>query len=407
MSAPDPSRNRTGSVPPLAGFTVAVTAARRAEELGALLERRGAEVLQAPALRIIPLADDVQLRAATKEVLTQPPDIAVATTGIGFRGWIEAADGWGEGEALRAALATGELLARGPKACGAIRAAGLREAWSPESESSSEVLERLLARDDLAGRRIAVQLHGEPLKDFIEALRQAGADVVPVPVYRWTGPADPAPLDRLIEAVLNGTVDALTFTSALATAGLYARAEENGRGEALTRALRERTQVACVGPVTAAPLLARDIPAFWPDRFRIGALVRGLCDSLPAAAPTLPAAGHTLQVRGTAAVLDGELRPVSPGPMAVLRALARRPGQVLSTADLLPALPGGGKDEHAVESAVGRLRTALGAAAVVQTVVKRGYRIALDPAAACEPAGGRTGEPGRMGETAETGEASA
>lgn len=105
MSAPDPSRNRTGSVPPLAGFTVAVTAARRAEELGALLERRGAEVVHAPALRIIPLADDVELRDATKELVARPPDVAVATTGIGFRGWMEAADGWGEGEALRGALA--------------------------------------------------------------------------------------------------------------------------------------------------------------------------------------------------------------------------------------------------------------------------------------------------------------
>jgi succinate dehydrogenase / fumarate reductase flavoprotein subunit len=46
------------SVPPLAGFTVGVTAARRAEELGVLLERRGAAVLHAPALRIVPLPDD-------------------------------------------------------------------------------------------------------------------------------------------------------------------------------------------------------------------------------------------------------------------------------------------------------------------------------------------------------------
>ena len=40
---------------PMAGFTVGVTAARRADELGALLQRRGAAVLHAPALRIVPL----------------------------------------------------------------------------------------------------------------------------------------------------------------------------------------------------------------------------------------------------------------------------------------------------------------------------------------------------------------
>ncbi|MFE9337451.1 uroporphyrinogen-III synthase [Streptomyces sp. NPDC007063] len=387
VSAPRPSRSRTGSVPPLAGFTVAVTAARRAEELGVLLERRGAEVVHAPALRIVPLADDEELRDATKELVARPPHVTVATTGIGFRGWMEAADGWGEGEALRAALARSEVLARGPKACGALRAAGLREAWSPVSESSSEVLERLLARRDLAGLRIAVQLHGEPLRDFLDALRGAGAEVVPVPVYRWTGPLDPGPLDRLIDAVLAGGVDALTFTSALAAAGLYARAAERGARavDDLTRVLRSRTQVACVGPVTAAPLLARDIPAYWPERFRVGALVRLLGERLPATAPVLPVAGHTLEVRGTAALLDGELRPISPAPMAVLRALARRPGAVVSCADLLGFLPGGGTDEHAVEAAVARLRAALGAPSVVQTVTKRGYRIALDPTSACTP----------------------
>ncbi|NGO73494.1 uroporphyrinogen-III synthase, partial [Streptomyces boncukensis] len=358
---------------------VAVTAARRADELGALLERRGADVLHAPALRIIPLSDDAQLRNATREVTARAPDTVVATTGIGFRGWMEAADGWGEGEALRAALSGSELLARGPKACGAIRAAGLKEAWSPASESSSEVLERLLAAPDLAGRRIAVQLHGEPLRDFIDALRCAGAEVVPVPVYRWTGPADSTRLDRLIDAVAAGGVDAVTFTSALAAAGLFARADERGRAAELVAALRTRTQASCVGPVTAAPLLARDIPAYWPERFRIGALVRQLAERLPAAAPRLPVAGHRLEVRGTAVVLDGELRRVQPGPMAVLRALAHRPGQVFPASELLVELPGGGLDAHAVEAAVARLRGALGAPGVVQTVVKRGYRLALDP----------------------------
>jgi uroporphyrinogen-III synthase len=63
--------------------------------------------------------------------------------------------------------------------------------------------------------------------------------------------------------------------------------------------------------------------------------------------------------------------------MAVLRALARRPGRVVPRADLLAELPGGGADEHAVEAAIARLRSSLGAPKVVQTVVKRGYRLAL------------------------------
>ncbi|HET9257823.1 MAG TPA: uroporphyrinogen-III synthase, partial [Pseudonocardiaceae bacterium] len=78
---------KPGSEPlPLAGFTVGVTAARRAAELGSLLQRRGAEVLHAPAIRIVPLADDTELHAATEQLISHPPDVVVITTGIGFRG---------------------------------------------------------------------------------------------------------------------------------------------------------------------------------------------------------------------------------------------------------------------------------------------------------------------------------
>jgi uroporphyrinogen-III synthase len=359
----------------LAGFTVAVTAARRADEIRGLLERRGATVLHAPALRIIPLADDSDLHKATLELIATPPDTVVATTGIGFRGWMEAAEGWGAGDQLRDALGGATLLARGPKATGAIRAAGLRELWSPASESSAEVLRRLLSEGDLRRRRIAVQLHGEPLHDFTDALRDAGATVVPIAVYRWTAPADLAPLDRLLDAIAAGTVDAVTFTSALAATGLLRLATETGRLADLETALRERVTSACVGPVTAGPLLELGIPATWPERYRLGALIRHVTEKLADSAPVLVSGGHRLEVRGSAVIVDGRLRPVPPGPMAVLRALARRPGWVVPRADLLAALPGGGADEHAVEAAVARLRSGLGSPGIVQTVIKRGYRL--------------------------------
>ena len=81
----------------------------------------------------------------------------------------------------------------------------------------------------------------------------------------------------------------------------------------------------------------------------------------------------------TGVLVDGVF--VTPGPtgMALLRKLSRHPGQVVSRAELISGLSGGGSDMHAVEVAVGRLRTALGDPRVLQTVVKRGYRLAFDP----------------------------
>ncbi|MET7293664.1 uroporphyrinogen-III synthase [Streptomyces griseoloalbus] len=372
---------------PLAGFTVGVTAARRADELGALLERRGAVVLHAPALRIVPLSDDSELLAATKDIIGQAPDIAVATTAIGFRGWVEAADGWGLGEDLLARLRGVRILARGPKVKGAIRAAGLTEAWSPASESLAEVLD-LLLEEGVDGLRIAVQLHGEPLPGFVESLRAGGAEVVGVPVYRWLPPQDIGPVDRLLDAIVARTLDAVTFTSAPAAASLLSRAEERGRLDDVLAALGHDVLPACVGPVTALPLQARGIDTVQPERFRLGPLVQLLGQELPARARSLPVAGRRLEIRGHAVLVDGVLRPVPPAGMSLLRSLSRRPGWVVARAELLHALPGAGRDEHAVETAMARLRSALGAPKLIQTVVKRGYRLALDPVAESKYADG-------------------
>ena len=127
-----------------------------------------------------------------------------------------------------------------------LRAAGLLHAWSPDTESSAEVLEHLVtqltargprtaagppaghggrvpgpgASAPLAGRRIAVQLHGEPQEEFCGALAAAGAEVIEIPVYRWAPPVDPTPLHRLVDLITNRLVDAVTFTSAPAVASL-------------------------------------------------------------------------------------------------------------------------------------------------------------------------------------------
>ncbi|MDN3351416.1 uroporphyrinogen-III synthase [Actinomadura sp. DC4] len=371
---------------PLAGFTVGVTAARRHEELAALLERRGARVVHAPAIRLVPLADDAVLLAATREMLARPVDDLVVTTGIGLRAWLETADGWGLRDDLMRLLGGVRILARGPKARGAVRAAGLAEAWSPESESCEEVL-RYLLREDLAGRRIAVQLYGEPCPELTDGLRRAGADVVEIPVYQWALAEDPEPLRRLVGQAVAGTVDAITFTSAPAVGATLSLAAEYHAEEALLHALRTRVMAACVGPVTAAPLERRSVPTVRPDRARLGALVRTLVADLPVRRTgRLVVHGCELELRGHAVVLDGRLRPIAPAPMAILRALAARPGHVLSRAELCGVLPSGlgparaQPDEHAVEMAVARLRRGLGRQGLVQTIIKRGYRLACDTA---------------------------
>jgi uroporphyrinogen-III synthase len=378
----DSSKSETPE--PLAGFTVGVTAARRSEELITLLERRGATVVHAPAIRIIPLVDDVELRRVTTLLIDRPPDVVVVTTGIGFRGWFEAAHGWGVADELATSLGSTRIVARGPKARGAVRQAGLCEQWSPESESSAEVLARLLD-DGVANLRIAVQLHGaasewEPNIDICDGLTMAGAQVVKVPVYRWEQPGDPRRMDQLIGMIVNGELEAVSFTSAPAVASMLERAKSLGALDALVAAMRGDVRAICVGPVTGAPLRRLGITAIHPERYRLGALARLITDELPCRARRFTAGGHLVSVRSAGVAVDGQIKSVPPAGMGLLRRLLVHPGLVVSRGELLAALPGGGDDTHAVETAMARLRSALGAPSVIQTVVKRGYRLAIDPA---------------------------
>lgn len=368
---------------PLTGFRVAVTSARRADELGALLRRRGATVTSAPAIQMVPLPDDDVLHARTEALIDVPPDIVIATTGIGFRGWIAAADGWGLAGDLITALGKARVVSRGPKATGALRAAGLPEEWSPDSESSRELV-HYLVEGGITGQRIAVQLHGatdewDPYPEFLDELRAAGAEVIPIRVYRWHSAPHNADFDQLVAGIADEKFDAVSFTSAPAVASVLMRAREMGLENRVLAAFRRDVHAMCVGPVTARPLVRLGVPTSAPERMRLGALARHITDELPLlCSRTVRVAGHLLEIRGTCVLVDGVVKPVSPAGMATIRALAHRPGAVVSRTDLLRALPGSGTDTHAVETAVLRLRTALGDKNIVVTVVKRGYRLAVD-----------------------------
>jgi uroporphyrinogen-III synthase len=377
---------------PLTGCVVAVTADRRRDDLASLLRRRGAKVIETPTLRLVPLDDDAALRKATNDCLSARLDYAVATTGSGWRGWMSAAESWGLGEELTQALSGAVIVSRGAKATGAVRAAGMRESYSAPSESSEELLTYLLAQG-VVGKRVVVQQYGveNPAEDtrFVTALRDAGAIVVDIPVYRWGPPSDRAAVRRLVDAIVRREVHAVSFTSAPGVTALLEAAAVTGALDQLLVALRTDVTAVCVGPVCARPLEALDVNAIWPERARLGAMVATLCSVLP------PRIRHevpidqqrTLTLQGLAAVVSGR-EPVilAPLPAAVLAELGRRPGWVVSRADLLRRVWGprgagtGGRDEHAVEATVARLRAALGPdSSLIKTVTKRGYRLAVEP----------------------------
>ncbi|MEO7837640.1 MAG: uroporphyrinogen-III synthase [Acidimicrobiales bacterium] len=377
------------SLRPLEGYTVGITADRRWEEQAELLKRRGADVVHGPTITTHYLGDDEELRRPTAALIADPPDFLVATTGLGMRTWLEAAATWGRAEELRAALAQGRVVARGPKAAGAVQAAGL-EVWSRSpTERIAEIVE-LLAAAGVEGRRVAIQEFGMASPGLGAALSALGADVVEVPVYRWRLPAADGPAARMAEGACAGRLHAITFTSAPAVHNLFRIAERHGTAERLRSALNDGVVAACVGPVCAAGAREEGIETpVVPEVGRLGLMVRALSDHLQPRRRALRLAGTDVVLQGSAVLVAGEAVTLAPLEQVVLDQLLPRPGAVISRTALLRHGWGSAHtDPHLLEATVARLRRRLGPAApALQSVTGRGYRLVCDdPVRTASPA---------------------
>lgn len=363
----------------LQGFRIGVTSDRRSEELVAAFERRGAEVVHAPALRIAPLTESEDLQRDTRRVIEARPDFTLVTTGYGMRRWMEAADAYGLGSALHDCLSASTILVRGAKASGAVRASGLDDEGSPGDELTASLVDLLLDRD-VSGATVAFQLDGTSDPRQVQRLEAAGARVLGVRPYTWTRPPADSPLLRMIDAVIDRQLDVVTFTAAPAVEAFLAVAEQYDRLEQLLAALRTDVVCAVVGEVTGAPLRNSGIDPLVPTRWRLGAMIRLVCDHLEQRHVVCLETRHgTLELRGSQVQLLGNpAEPVRlpPGPLALLRELVAARGAVLTREHLLATLRFC-ETEHALEMLVWRLRQLLPVRGLVATVVKRGYRLAV------------------------------
>jgi uroporphyrinogen-III synthase len=174
--------------------------------------------------------------------------------------------------------------------------------------------------------------------------------VLTVTPYRWVRPEADDRLARLIEATCAGQVDVLTFTSAPAAAAVLDAATALRRFDDLVAALRDGVMAAAVGPVTAAPLAEVGVEPVVPDRYRLGALIRLVCDRLASDhVLRLRSNDQVLELRGRALTLGDQLVLLSPTALALFRRLAATDA-VTSKLELVACMPDGG-DERALEVA--------------------------------------------------------
>lgn len=243
------------------------------------------------------------------------------------------------------------------------------------------------ARPVLAGCRIIVSddartagghsagSSGSNDDDWRRVLERAGAELLRVVTPRVPTPA-PVGLCRAAHRAGAGGADAVLFTASTA-AWVEAVASSGALDANRRRAEAERLLLIAVEEREAGRLRAIGLRA----RHIEPATQAGLAESVLAhyrsgAGSVLTVAG-LLEVRSGGVVLDDGFVPLSGGAVALIEALFLARGRVLSRAELGRVLPGARRSDRAVEVAVGRLRDSLGRSDLIQTVVKRGYRLAV------------------------------
>jgi len=261
-----------------AGLRVLSLESRRAREMADLIAKNGGQPVVAPSTQELPIGSNPQVLNFISELLAFQFHCVIFLTGVGTRLLAKEAEAICSPEQFTAALARTTVVARGPKPVAVLRELGVPIAVTvPEPNTWREILEVLDQRSDqipLTGRRIAVQEYGAATAELLGGLRQRGAEVIPVRVYRWALPEDVAPLQAAVGALTQHDIDVALFTSSVQLQHLLQVAAQMNLQREVISAL-SRVVVGSIGPVTSEELREHGIEVdLEPEHPRMGFLVR-------------------------------------------------------------------------------------------------------------------------------------
>jgi uroporphyrinogen III methyltransferase/synthase len=218
---------------PLYGRRVVVTRARaQASGLAATLRSLGADVVELPAIRIVPRLDTDEVRDAIESLHSYA--LVCLTSPNGVRLLFEAMAA--QGRDARA-LANATIAAIGPGTAAALAEHGLIADIVPERFVAEGLLEAL-AGVDVAERPVLVARAAEARDVLPESLHERGAHVDVVALYETVAEdPDPEALEAAREA------DYVTFTSSSTVRNLLAAVGDDG--------LPRDARVVSIGPITS------------------------------------------------------------------------------------------------------------------------------------------------------------
>jgi uroporphyrinogen-III synthase len=242
----------------LNGYRILILETREEAQFSRLLAEQGADVLRCPMFTIHDAPDSRPIEAWIRRAIEQPCDDLVLMTGEGLRRLTKVARRMDADQDFIAALGRMRKFARGPKPGRALREIGLEPQVTTDKPTSEGVAE-ILARVDLGGHRLGLQLY--PDKDhsvLIDAIAARGATIDPVLPYVYDAEAAETNIITAIDEMARGAIDAIALTSSGQVRRLIEVAQAHGC-EARLREGLARTPIASVGPVVSDELKSRGL----------------------------------------------------------------------------------------------------------------------------------------------------
>lgn len=258
---------------PLFGRRIVITRSQeQARELVDLLESLGAEVVHAPTFRLAPADDPEAIDRAVASVGDCRWVVFQSANAVA-RFLVALARGPRDLRALGAVL----ICAVGTSTAERLLAAGIKPDVTVPESSAERIADAMGAAEALHGRRVLVvrpdHLHSRVSDD----LSAQGAAVTDLVAYRTAAaPADSPAAQALYAMLLDGTIDAVTFTNPTAVERFASLI-----GEEQAADLLNTTKVVTIGPVTAQAAIELGVAhPLVAEPYTIEGLVRRLVEAL-------------------------------------------------------------------------------------------------------------------------------
>ena len=264
---------------PFSGHTVAAFESRMAAEIARLIERYGGRPLVAPALREVPLADNHAVQEFGVRLMAGRIEVLILLTGVGAISLFDLLKTRHTWSSIVQALKDTAIVARGPKPVAALKAVGLQTTVTvPEPNTWVDVVSALDRYRPMKGLRVAVQEYGVSNPDLVNALKQRGAEVFAIPIYKWALPEDLGPIRHALDDIIAGRVEVLLITNAAQVDHVMHVLEQEGKVQRF-RASLGKLVVASLGPTASERLHHHNWPVdFEPSHPKMGILVKEMSE---------------------------------------------------------------------------------------------------------------------------------